>query len=223
MTKRVVVIGTGTDVGKTHVTSALLAAMRARGIAAAAYKPVATGFDMRCEDAERHAEALGAAYVAPTFGFRRPVSPHLAAREEGVAIDLARIAARAAELEEGKDVLVVEGAGGLFSPLGPKTTNLDLVLSLAPAAVLLVALDRLGVLHDVGAARAGALARGMRAPLVVLSTPAVTDDSTGTNAAELETLGLGPVLATFPRAPIGEAGAAATRAAADLVLRILLS
>ena len=124
--RRVVVVGTGTDVGKTHVTTALLAAARARGLSVAAYKPVATGVAESCEDAVRHAEALGAAYVPPTFAYARPVSPHLAAREEGRPVSLDAVAARSAELGAGRDLLVVEGAGGLFSPLGPSITNVDL-------------------------------------------------------------------------------------------------
>jgi dethiobiotin synthetase len=214
MTTRVALVGTGTEIGKTHVTCALLVEARARGLSVAAYKPIATGFEARCEDAERHAEALGAPYVAPTFGYRRAVSPHLAAREEARPIDLAQIATRAEALGAGMDVLVVEGAGGLFTPLGETTTNVDLVLALAPDAVILVASDRLGVLHDVGAVRAAALGRGVRVRGVVLSAPAVPDDATGANAAELDALGLGPVLARFPRGGVGEAG---TRAAAACV------
>lgn len=215
MTLRVAIVGTGTEIGKTHVTSALLAAARARGLRTAAYKPIATGFTEVNEDALRHAEALGAPYVAPTFGYRRPVSPHLAAREEGRPIDLAVIRARASELGEGRDVLFVEGAGGLFTPLGETITNVDLVLALAPDVVILVAPDRLGVLHDVGAARAGALARGIRLRGVVLSAPAEDDDATGSNGAEIDRLGLGPVVARFPRADVGSA---ATREAASAAL-----
>ena len=215
-----VVVGTGTDVGKTHVTVALLTEARARGLSVAAYKPVATGVVERCGDAARHAEALGAPYVAPSFAYARPVSPHLAAREEGRPVELALVRARAAELGAGMDLLVVEGAGGLFSPLGPALTNVDLVRALDPDAVALVAPDRLGVLHDVGAARAGARARGMRSPLVVLSAPEVEDEATGSNAAELDLLGLGPVVACFPRAASGEA---ATRAAAAAMLEAILA
>lgn len=217
--RRVVVVGTGTDVGKTHVTTALLAAARARGLSVAAYKPVATGVAESCEDAVRHAEALGAAYVPPTFAYARPVSPHLAAREEGRPVSLDAVAARSAELGAGRDLLVVEGAGGLFSPLGPSITNVDLARAVEPDVVVLVAVDRLGVLHDVAASRAGARARGMRSPVVVLSAPASADASTGSNAAELEVLGLGPVIACFPRCAPFEA--AAERPASALLDAVL--
>jgi dethiobiotin synthetase len=165
-----------------------------------AYKPVATGVDGRCEDAVRHAAALGAPYVPPTFVYRRPISPHLAAREEGRPIDLDVIRQRASELARRADDLIVESAGGLFSPLGDAIINVDLVQHLRPTHVLLVAPDRLGVLHDVGACLGAARARGVAVAALALSAPAAPDDSTGTNAPELDRIGLGPVAAVFPHA-----------------------
>lgn len=197
---RIVLVGTGTDVGKTHVACALLSALRERG-PARGYKPIATGVPegARCGDAELHAAAARVDYVHPTYCFVPPVSPHLAARAAGVAIDLAAIAERARALEDG-GVIVVETAGGLFSPLGERATNAELVGALAPAWIVLVAPDRIGVLHDVGAALRAARAEGI-APEVVLSAPAIADPSTGTNGAELARLGIARPLATFPRAP----------------------
>lgn len=197
---RIAVVGTGTDVGKTHVACALLSALRARGVVVRGYKPVATGVvaGERCGDAVAHARACGADYVHPTYTFVPAVSPHLAARDAGVEIDVRTIALRAAEMGEG--ALVVETAGGLFSPLGDGVTNADLVRALAPARVVLVAPDRIGVLHDVGAAVRAARLEGLALD-VVLSGPAVPDASTGTNGPELGRLGSARVLAVFPRAP----------------------
>lgn len=147
---RVLLVGTGTDVGKTHVTCALAALARARGQRVLSYKPLATGVRRGevCEDAALHARATAGPYVPPTFAYERPISPHLAAREEGRPIDLAAIVACADGLS--RDVtLLVETAGGLFSPLDETRTMADLVLALAPDAVVLVAADRLGVLHEV--------------------------------------------------------------------------
>jgi dethiobiotin synthetase len=200
---RVLIVGTGTEIGKTHVTCALLAAARADGRRVVAYKPIATGVEdlpAGCEDARRHADALGAPYLPPTFAYRRPVSPHLAARAEGPPIDLVAIRARAAALGAHGEVVVIEGAGGLCSPLGEGATNLDLVRVLLPAHVILVAPDRLGVLHDVGACMLAAGARGVAITTVVLSVPAHADAATGTNADELIRLGIAPVGAVMPRA-----------------------
>jgi dethiobiotin synthetase len=203
---RVLLVGTGTEIGKTHATCALLAAARQdrrpNRRPVVAYKPIATGIEADhegCEDAARHAAALGAPYLAPTFAYRRPISPHLAAREEGRPIELAQICARADELG-GRATLVIEGAGGLCSPLGETTTNLDLARALAPAQVVLVAPDRLGVLHDVGACVLAAGARGVAIAAVVLSAPATPDASTGSNGDELRRLGVAIVAGVLPRA-----------------------
>ncbi len=202
---RCVVVGTGTDVGKTHVTACLLAWARSHARRALGYKPIATGVDQRCEDAEAHAAAAGAPLIPPTFTYRRPISPHLAAREEGRPIDVDRIVTRTAELERETDHVLVETAGGLFSPVSERLTNVDVALRLAPAPVLLVAPDRLGVLHDVGACVTAARARGLALAAIVLSAPAVADDSTGTNGEELARLGYGEIAGAFPRASIDDA------------------
>lgn len=196
----VLLVGTGTDVGKTHVTCALASYARSRGQRVRAYKPIATGVDATAEDAALHARATGADYVEPTFAYRRPISPHLAAREEGRPIELAQIASRARELAEGVDLLLVESAGGLFSPLDDLLTVADLAKALQPDALVLVAPDRLGVLHEVRATSLAAASVGLPPALLVLSAPAIVDDSTGSNAGELERLGLGAVVARFPRA-----------------------
>ena len=217
---RLVVVGTGTDVGKTHVSACLLAHARTAGIRAAAYKPIATGVTDHCEDADRLAGALGIAPSPPTYAFREPVSPHRAAREEHRAIDLHVISDRALGMAARVDLLLVETAGGLFSPLADRTastddqarplfdpafrapSNIDLVRALFPAVVLLVAPDRLGVLHDVSACLYAASAVGLVVSNIVLSQPAVSDSSTGTNAHEIEQIGLGRPLGVFPRAAL---------------------
>jgi dethiobiotin synthetase len=211
---RIVVVGTGTEIGKTHVTTCLLAHARQQAWRVAAYKPVATGVDERCDDADRHAVALGAPSRPATFAYRRPVSPHLAAREEGRPIDLDGIRKCADEIAAGADALIIEAAGGLFSPLADTATNVDLVRRMSPARVVLVAPDRLGVLHDVGACLVAARSLGIERAALVLSAPAVPDDSTGTNSAEIERIGLGPVVAIFPHARFDDAVSLA--AAADL-------
>jgi len=197
---RILVVGTGTEIGKTHVTTCLLSYARAQGRRVRAYKPIATGIDGLCEDAERHAAALASPYLHPAFAFRRPVSPHLAAREEARVIDLDAIRQRADDMGRDADAVIIEGAGGLFTPLSETITNVALVRCLLPAVLVLVAPDRLGVLHDVGACWAAARASGIEVSAVVLSAPSVPDESTGGNALELARIGLGPIAGVFPRA-----------------------
>lgn len=194
----VFVVGTGTDVGKTHVTSALVRV----AVGAGAWKPVATGMtDAMGEDAR----AIGAK-APPLHAFEPPISPHLAARRAGVTIHAKAIADRARELASGHEVFFVESAGGLFSPISDTETNLDIARML-DAMLLLVAPDRIGVLHDITATvRAAKIA-----PVIALSAPAVADASTGTNADEIRRLRLGRAVIELPRAPADELSEPAAR------------
>ena len=197
---RLAVVGTGTEVGKTHLSVALLHALTLQGRSAVGLKPVESGLG----DGESDTARLGAAGTfhvkqSAPYRFPDPVSPHLAARRVGVTIVPARIVEWVAACAA--PWTVVETAGGLLSPLAPGVTNLDLVRLLAPDVILLVGVDRLGVLHDVAASllaltcAAGRLAK----PLVVLQAPAVADSSTGTNVEELATLGIAPEGLGLPR------------------------
>jgi dethiobiotin synthetase len=194
---RVVILGTGTSVGKTFVTAALGAAWRSRG-SVLGLKPIETGVgESETGDAGTIAEAAGHAPALSPWRFARGVSPHLAAREQGASIDVAEVAGWVSEQERrsAPSLTLVESAGGAFSPLGPGVTNLDLALSLAPAMWLLVAPDSLGVLHDLSATL-----RALPRPPdgVVLSSARPPDASSGSNAAELKRLGICEVIQILP-------------------------
>lgn len=197
----VVVVGTGTGVGKTHVSCALLAAATAAGRTCVGLKPIETGIGAAPTDADRlrvHGQ-LFHVKQEPPYRFAPAVSPHRAAREAGVEIRPDVIRDYVVAMRPSDGAALVETAGGLFSPLGRGLTNFDVVLALEPCRVVLVAGDRLGVLHEVAATLGLAEARGRRPDVVVLSAPEVADGSSGTNAAELGWLGLGDVTAVFPR------------------------
>lgn len=201
MTRVVLVVGTGTDVGKTHVTCALARAARADGARVTAWKPVATGVgDGFGDDARAHA-AVATDAPAPLFVFTPPISPHLAARRAGRRIDGGAIVhrARALATELAPDLLLIEGAGGLYTPFDANYTHADLARALAPDAIVLVAPDRLGVLHDVTACLRAARADGLRDLHVALAAPAAPDPSTGANGDELVALGVVREVAAFPR------------------------
>jgi dethiobiotin synthetase len=141
----------------------------------------------------------------------------MAARISGQRIDLGAI--RRWIEEQIAPIVVVETAGGLFSPLGPGLTNADLANALRPSAVLLVGADRLGALHDVTAALGLASARGIASHGTVLCASQQPDSSTGSNAGELARLGIARPIATFPRASAEDP---ASLAAAECLLAALL-
>ncbi len=196
--RRLVVLGTGTDIGKTHVAAALAAHLRDQGAPVLALKPVETGVAPGAAgpDALRLWVAAGAPLPAPPSpaAFSAPLSPHLAARREGRSIDLAALVAWVAALEQrflpDGGTAIIETAGGAFSPLSPSLTNIDLALALAPARWLLVVPDRLGVLHDV-LATVRAMSAHARPPDALAVNPLPSHDaSRGTNAAELDVIGV---------------------------------
>lgn len=207
-----VVSGTGTGIGKTHLTAALLrawaASMTERGVdapAIAGLKPIESGVTTTGPTDVRTLEQASTFHVKrfpPPYLLTRPVSPHLAARAEGRTIELAAVLAYVAEVRPHVDGLAVELPGGLFSPLAPALLNADLALAMEPTALLLVAPDRLGVLHDVATATRAAAVMNLSIAGIVLVAPEHPDDSTGTNAAELGVVTTVPVLAVAPRATV---------------------
>ena len=197
----VLVVGTGTDVGKTHVTCALLRAAVDGGVAARAWKPVASGaHDAYGEDAVAHGVAARTAPVRPLHAFAPAVSPHLAARGVGVHVHVESIVDHARAMATTCELLFIETAGGLFSPINDAHANDQLARALAPQRVLLVAPDRIGVIHDLAATLIAGAARRVEPSVTVLSSPRDRDASTGTNAAELSVCIGCQVSAVFPRA-----------------------
>jgi dethiobiotin synthetase len=139
------VAGAHTDVGKTHVACALIRAARARGLRCDAFKPVLSGFDQAdwaTSDAGRLLAALGRTEadldaVAP-LRFAAPLAPPLAARREGMRLRLAEILdrCRAWLAASSADLRLLEGVGGLMSPIAEDGTALDLPQRLGLASVL---------------------------------------------------------------------------------------
>jgi dethiobiotin synthetase len=197
----VVVSGTGTEIGKTHVSEALLLAAKAAGLRVVGVKPVESGVGPGTVTDASRLQAASTFHVKPSFGvaLAAPISPHRAARLEGVRLPLDRLASDVRALVSTADLVLAELPGGLFTPLGDETLNADFAARLAPDALLLMAPDRLGVLHDVLATTRAAAAMYLPIRGVVLIAPATPDASTGGNAADLAAYSSVPVLATVPR------------------------
>jgi dethiobiotin synthetase len=152
----VLVAGTGTDVGKTWVTAAALAALRARGLAVAARKP-AQSFDPPDADAARtDADLLGAATgedartVCPVHRwYPVPLAPPMAADVLGrPPVKLAELVAELAWPAH-TAVGAVETAGGVRSPQADDGDVVDLAWAIAPDLVVLVADAGLGTINAV--------------------------------------------------------------------------
>ena len=185
------ITGTDTGVGKTFVACALATALRQRGRRVAVMKPVETGVEG--EPADALALRAAAADPAPLgdicpYRLRAPLAPAVAARLEGVTIDVARLLTLVARRRQDADVLLVEGAGGLLVPLDARTTWAELAAR-AGLPLLIVGANRLGTVNHCAltarvAATAALVVRGF-----VLSQPAAeTDASAATNAETIAAL-----------------------------------
>ncbi|QBC45617.1 dethiobiotin synthase [Iodobacter fluviatilis] len=169
MEARYFITGTDTDVGKTIATAQLLRAFAAAGHVAVGMKPVAAGCEWRNgqlynSDVAAHAAASSiqapAALVCP-YLFEAPISPHLAAREEGRSLDLEYIASAAHHLQAWADVVLVEGAGGWFAPLSDEYNIADLAVRLQAPIILVVGM-RLGCLNHALLSAKAILDSGLR-------------------------------------------------------------
>ena len=181
-----VVSGTGTGIGKTHFCEAILCAMAGARRVVVGLKPVETGLaEVDLSDADRLARASSFHVKQHAYAFSAPLSPHLAAREAGEPIRADVIVSMVEKVRPNADVTVVELAGGLFTPLSSTLVNADFLSSLQPNTSLLVAPDRLGVLHDVLSTFRAVRAVPATIHGIVLVAPSVPDASTGRNLSEL--------------------------------------
>jgi dethiobiotin synthetase len=145
--RAVFVAGAHTDVGKTWAACALIRTARGQGLRVEAVKPVVSGFDEAGwaeSDPGRLLTALGR-HHAPAmlealspWRFSAPLAPPMAAKLEGRSLDIDEIAAYCRErmARTGADLVVVEGVGGVMSPLTETATGLELTQALGAPSIL---------------------------------------------------------------------------------------
>ncbi|AKT36423.1 uncharacterized protein CMC5_005360 [Chondromyces crocatus] len=182
-------------------------------------KPVESGIVANTwSDADRLAQVSVVRASEAPFRFEPAVSPHLAARELGVSIELDQVLSWVGT--QGASLEVIETAGALLSPLGRQLTNLDMIKALEGDGLILVGLDRLGILHEVAACLLAlrTLAPELPLPVVVLNEPSQRDASTGINVGELQTLGLIQDGVMMPRGAVDDRE---TRKATEKLIALL--
>lgn len=145
------VTGTDTDVGKTIVTGALTAALRAEDLNVGVWKPVQSGALIGSgeTDAERLLQYSGIherAEDVASFTFQAPLTPMLAAKQEGVTITLQEIITAGQPLIHRYESVLIEGAGGVAVPMTEDSLVVDLISELRIPA-LIVARSGLGTIN----------------------------------------------------------------------------
>ena len=187
----VLVTGTDTGVGKTWVACALARALVHNGRSVVAVKPVETGCGDRpvpTEDGVRLASATG--QRAPRRALRRfcaPVAAAVAADLESASLDLDELAGEIEAAAGSADVLLLEGAGGLLSPLGWEWNAVDLAQAFR-ATALVVTADRRGSINHTLLTLSALDLAGIRVAGILVGAPAAPDASTGTNAEAIARL-----------------------------------
>ena len=214
MVRGLFVTGTDTDVGKTAVAVAILRHLVAAGQRVGAYKPVASGGAAGGDAAALWNAAgrpLSLEAVCPQV-FEAAIAPHRAARIGGRQVDERLLRTGFEPWRVAGGIVVVEGAGGLFSPLGDTTLNVDLARDLRLPLVVVDA-ARLGAIgRTLGLVRA-ARAEGLTVVAVVLSQVAALAGAAEdpTSAAGIARDSMTELAARLPSVPIGMLAHAADR------------
>lgn len=174
------VTATGTDIGKTYVSTRLVEAWRNRGVRPEATKPLMSGFTedaLEQSDAGRLLVAMGRevtpASVAEICLHRLapPLAPNVAMRQAGIEQSYREIRGFVERrLAVGADVHLVEGAGGVMSPLTDETLQIDLMTDLR-LKIILVTAPYLGSISHTLTAIDALHARGLEIAALVVSQP----------------------------------------------------
>lgn len=175
MNPGIFIVGTDTDVGKTYQASRLAEALRKMHLRVGCYKPVASGaplFDER-SDPSLLARACGVernllGKVCPQ-AFVAPLAPPVSAKLEGSRVDEQLLVDGAKWWQGNCDVLLVEGAGGVMSPISDSLTVIDLAQKLALPLLMVVA-NRLGCVSHTLLAVEAIQRRNLHLEAIVLNT-----------------------------------------------------
>ncbi|AMX82395.1 ATP-dependent dethiobiotin synthetase BioD [Geobacillus subterraneus] len=162
------ITGTGTEIGKSVVTSLIVLALERLGCSTCVFKPVQTGMaDDGISFAEQHwyQQVVQLSHFEGMYRMEPAMSPHLAAALTGTSIEPERIAERLASLRQRYDVVLVEGAGGLAVPWcergGRWYMTCDFVRDYE-LPVILVSLSGLGAIHHAVTTATYAETQGVR-------------------------------------------------------------
>jgi dethiobiotin synthetase len=172
------ITGTGTDVGKTYVAASLVRHLRQMGRLVDAIKPVVSGYDPAQAAASDPGILLNALGLPVTeqeidrispWRFRATLSPDLAAEREGRRIDVDTVIKYCqTAMDQRRDILLIEGAGGIMVPLDGERTILDVMMALQ-LPLILVTGSYLGTISHTLTALDALFRRGMRVVAIVVS------------------------------------------------------
>jgi dethiobiotin synthetase len=142
------VTGADTGAGKTLLTGLLLRWLRSAGVEAVAIKPFCSGGTGDARMLKRlQPGRLSLEEISP-YRFRLPLAPAVAAEREGNPVRLTTSIQYVERMRKRCDCLLIEGSGGLLSPLGKGFTLLELIERIG-GHVIVTAQNRLGAINHV--------------------------------------------------------------------------
>ncbi|MEA1955591.1 MAG: dethiobiotin synthase [Campylobacterota bacterium] len=155
MTKRIFITATNTDIGKTYTTKLLLKEFASRGLRVGVIKPIETGVVdgvyldgdellSTVKKLNKEFENISVEDIVP-ISYELPSAPFVASNN--TKLDFVKLDMAIEKLEKLCDVLIIEGAGGLFVPIDSDTMIIDLI-KYFDASALLVTHCSLGCIND---------------------------------------------------------------------------
>ena len=182
--KRIIICGTDTDVGKTIVSSFLV-----QGLKGIYWKPIQSGTE-EGTDTKTVCNLLSLepnSYLPERYKFKAPVSPHWAAEQESAFIEPSNL-----KLPDLDQLIIIETAGGLMVPLNRDWLQID-QLKAWGAPIILVARTGLGTLNHTLLSLEALKYRNLDVLGIVLNGPPHKD-----NPKTLEQFGDTKILASLP-------------------------
>ncbi len=155
MAKRIFITATNTDIGKTYTTKRLLRSFAQRGLRVGVMKPVETGVVdgfypdgsellKLVQELNPEFEGLSVEDIVP-ISYELPAAPSVASNN--AKLDMNALHVTVEKLEKLCDVLIIEGAGGLYVPVDEEYMIIDLIKEF-DANALLVTHCSLGCIND---------------------------------------------------------------------------
>ncbi len=193
--KGIFITGTDTDVGKTYVGAQLVSLLHDNDIKAVPRKPIESGCirigsELEPADARHYFEAAKQKYplteICP-FRFEAAISPQRAARLSNQLVFLTELVKSCTTNVADDNFLIVEGAGGFYSPLCENGKNADLAKKLN-LPVLLIANDQLGCINHILLTMEAIASQGLVLIAVILNQKEIYSDKEMNNLEDLETL-----------------------------------
>lgn len=207
MNKGIFITGTDTGVGKTFVAAGIIKAIRGKGINICPMKPVETGCKIKNgklapADAIKLLRASGmeeSLDIVNPYRFRQPLAPAVAAENEGLVIKKGKIISAYNRLLKSYDFIVIEGAGGIMTPVYKKYLCLDMIKDLA-LPLIIVSRPGLGTINHTLLTIEAARSRRINVYGVIINHASMAgkDLSEKSNPEIIESIGKVPVLGIIP-------------------------